>query len=225
MNSVRRRHRPDPARIDRRGVHVAPLHQADHLPADAAHHERLAVGLTRERVVGPHDVRDRPVAVHVAARGLGLLGLGQHAGVGLLDHLLAEVHEHQVVLEDRVVEDVLRRLAEVDDPLAQRRRLHPVGHVLGVLRAHRVVVAADPADAAGDEVRVARVLALHEHAVAAEERGRGLAAHDLLLLEVDLRVDPEVADDPGDRVPRHVDDVPGLGADLFASCHSGLLSL
>jgi hypothetical protein len=51
-----------------------------------------------------------------------------------------------------------------------------------------------------------RVLALHEHAVAAEDR-------DVLLQEttsfgeVDLRVDAEVADDPRDRIPRHVDDV------------------
>ncbi len=189
------------------------------------HVQRLAVRLARERVERPHDVGDRPVAVDVGPRRLGGLRLRPHARVRLADHLLAEVHEHQVVLEDDVVEDVLGRLAEVDDPLGQRRRLDAVGHVLGVARADGVVVTADAADAAGDEVRVARVLALHEHAVAAEQRGRALARHDLAVLEVDLRVDAEVPDDPGDRVPGHVDELAGLGLDLLAGGHvSALLS-
>src|SRR6185437_16026319 len=68
-----------------------------------------------------------------------------------------------------------RRLAQVDDPLAQVRRTDAVGHVLAVDRAGRVIVTADAADPAGDEVRVPRVLALHEDAVAAED-GRGAVA-------------------------------------------------
>src|SRR4029078_425048 len=79
--------------------------------------------------------------------------------------------------------------------------------------ADRVVVAADAADAAGDEVRVARVLALHEHAVATQQRRGRLAADHLAAVEVDLGVDAEVADDAGDRVPRHVDDAAGLRLD------------
>ena len=97
------------------------------------------------------------------------LGFLPHAGIGLLHHLLAEVHAHQVVLEDVVVEHVLGCFAEVDDPLAQCGRLHPEGHVLRIHRAGGVIVAANAADAAGNEVRVARVLALHENAVAAED--------------------------------------------------------
>ena len=224
MNSVGVGTVPTPPGIDRRRVHVAPLHQADHLPPDAAHVQRFLVRLADERVVGAHDVGDRAVAVHVAARRLGLLRLLEHARVGLLHHLLAEVHEHQVVLEDDVVEDVLGRLAEVHDPLAERRRLHAVGHVLRVLRADGVVVAADAADAARDEVRVARVLALHEHAVAAEQRRGALARHHLAVVEVDLRVDAEVPDDPRDRVPGHVDDLAGLRLDPLANCHLLLLS-
>jgi hypothetical protein len=50
--------------------------------------------------------------------------------------------------------------AEVDDPLAEVRRADAVSHVLVVDRARRVVVTADAADPARDEVRVARVLAL-----------------------------------------------------------------
>ena len=209
----RRRHRADAARVDRGRVHVAPLHQADHLAPDPAHVQRLAVRRARERVERRHDVRDRRVAVLVAARRGGVLRLRPHARVGRRDHLLAEVDEDQIVLEDDVVEDVLGGLAEVDDPLGQRRRLDGVGHLLRVAGADRVVVAADAADAAGDEVRVARVLALHEHAVAAEQRRRRLAADHLAAVEVDLGVDAEVADDARDRVPRHVDDAAGLGLD------------
>src|SRR4029450_5128627 len=65
---------------------------------------------------------------------------------------------------------------------------------------------ADAAEAAGDEVGVAGVLALHEDRVAAEDRRGGEALGDLLLGEVDLGVDAEAADDAGDRVPRHLDE-------------------
>ena len=159
----------DAARVQRGGVHVAPLHQAEHLPRVPGDLQGLAVELARERVERPHDVADGAVAVGLGVRRLGAVGLLEHAGVGLGDHLLAVVDPDQVLLEDVVVEHVLGRLAEVDDPLAQVRRAHAVGHLLGVAGAHGVVVAADAADAAGDEVGVARVLALHEDAVA---RGR-----------------------------------------------------
>src|SRR5262249_12095329 len=78
------------------------------------------------------------------------------------------------------------------------------GHVLVVDRAGRVVVTADAADAAGDEVRVPWVLALHEDAVSAEDRRRAVALDDLLLLEVNLGVYTEAADDLGDRIPGHL---------------------
>jgi hypothetical protein len=42
-----------------------------------------------------------------------------------------------------VIEHVLRRLAEVDDPLADVRRPDAEGHVLGIGGAGGVVVAAD----------------------------------------------------------------------------------
>src|ERR687889_143827 len=62
------------------------------------------------------------------------------ARVGRADQLLAEVNEHQVVLEDAVVKHVLGGLAQVDDPLGQGRRLYAVGHLLRVARTGRVVV-------------------------------------------------------------------------------------
>ena len=205
-----RRRRADATWVQRRRVDVAPLHQAEHLPRPAADLQGLAVELAGERVERPHDVADGGVAVVGGVRGLGAVGLLEHTGVGLGDHLLAEVHADQVLLEDVVVEHVLGGLTEVDDLLAECRRVHAVGHVLGVHRARRVVVAADAADAAGDEVGVARVLALHEDAVAAEDRRRAVAVDDLALAEVDLAVDAEAADDARDRIPRHLHDT-GVG--------------
>ena len=183
------RRRADAARIERRRVDVPALHQAEHLARPPADLQGLAVEVALERVERAHDVADGPVAVVGGVRRLGVVGPLEHARVGLLDHPLAVVHPDQVLLEDVVVEHVLGGLAEVDDPLAERRRVHAVGHVLVVDRAGRVVVAADPADPAGDEVRVARILALHEDAVAAEDRRRAVALGDGLLLEVDLGVD------------------------------------
>src|SRR5262249_8862548 len=63
---------------------------------------------------------------------------------------------------------------------------------------------------AGDEVGVARVLPLHEDAVAAEDGGGGVALRDLLRVEIDLGVDAEAAHDPRDRIPVHLDEVAAL---------------
>ena len=140
--------------------------------------------------------------------------LASTLGIGLGHHLLAVVHADQVLLEDVVVEHVFRGLAEVDDPLPEVRRLHAVGHVLRVAGTGGVVVTADAADAAGDEVGVAGILALHEDRVAAEDRRRAVALDDFPVLEVDLGVDAEAADDPGDRIPRHLDQLAGVALHL-----------
>ena len=124
-------------------------------------------------------------------------------------HPLAEVHADQILLEDVVVEHVLGRLAQVDDPFAEVRRLDPVGHVLRVAGAGRVIVTADAADPARDEVRVPRVLALHEDAVATEDRRSRVALGHPFLVEVDLGVDAEAAHDSRDGVPRHLDKTVG----------------
>ena len=76
----------------------------------------------------------------------GLLRLRPNTGVGVLDHLLAKVHADQIFLEDIVIEHVLGRFAEVDDPFAEGRRLNAERHVLGVNGAGGVVVAADAAN-------------------------------------------------------------------------------
>src|SRR3712207_8996140 len=53
----------------------------------------------------PHDVGDRAVAVEVGVARFGRLRLREDARVRLLHHLLAEVDEHQVVLEQRRSEE------------------------------------------------------------------------------------------------------------------------
>ena len=174
------RHGADAAGIERRGMDVPAFHQAEHLARQPAHLQRFAVERAGERIERPHDVGDRAVAVQVArAARRSSRPCASTLGIGLLDHLLAEVDADQVVLEDVVVEHVLGRFAEVDDPLGQRRRPDAERHVLRVGGAGGVVVAADAADAAGDEVGVARVLALHEDAVAAEDRRGAVALGDL----------------------------------------------
>ena len=107
-----------------------------------------------------------------------------------------------------MIEHVLGRLAEVDDPLGQVGRPDPEGHVLGVAGTRGVVVAADAANPAGDRVCVSRVFPLHEHAVTAEDRRGAVALDDLPVGEIDFGVDAEAADDAGDRVPRHLDQLP-----------------
>src|SRR5262249_14382306 len=104
-------------------------------------------------------------------------------------------------------EHVLGRLGEIDQPVGERRRPDAEGHVLGVDRARGVVVAADAADPAGDEVGVTRVLTLHEDAVAAEDRRRAVALGNAAIAEVDPRVQAEAADHARDRVPGHLDEL------------------
>ena len=200
----------DSARIQRRRMHVPALHEAEHLSRPPADLQRLPVEVTGERVERPHDVGDRAIAVRAGLRSLGVLRLGEHTRIGLGDHLLAVVHADQVLLEDVVIEHVLGGFAEVDQPLAEMRRTYTVCHVLGVDRARAVIVTADAADTAGDEVRVAWILALHEYGVAAEDRRRAVAFDDLAIVEVDLGVDAEAADDPGDGIPRHLDELAGV---------------
>jgi hypothetical protein len=67
-----------------------------------------------------------------------------------------------------------------------------------------MVVATDAADAAGDKVGVARIFALHEEAVTSENRGGAMTLRHLTLLEINLSIDAEAANDACDRIPRHL---------------------
>jgi hypothetical protein len=69
-----------------------------------------------------------------------------------------------------------------------------------------VIVAADSADPAADEMRVARILTLHEDAVAAKNRRCAEALDDAARLEIDPSMDTEAANDPGDRIPGHLNE-------------------
>src|SRR5947209_20263555 len=91
-----------------------------------------------------------------------LLRFGKHARIRLAYHLLTEVHADQVLLEDVVVEHVLSGFTQVNNPVTQWGWLYPIGHILSIDRAGRVVVAANTTNAARDEVGIAWVFALHE---------------------------------------------------------------
>src|SRR6202008_3482398 len=116
-------------------------------------------------------------------------------------------HTDQVVLENIMVEHVLGSFAKVYDPLGDRRRADSERHVLRVRSAGGVVIAANPANAAGDEMGVARVLSLHENAIAAEDRRRAMTFGYLAVVEIDLREDSQASHDPGNRIPVHIHEI------------------
>src|SRR5207248_10222118 len=94
-----------------------------------------------------------------------------------------------------VVEHVLRRLTQIDNPFAQRWWLDPIGHVLSIDRAGDVVIAANAAYAARDEVGIARVFALHEETVAPEDVGAAKSLHHFPILKVNLGINTQTAND------------------------------
>ena len=124
-----RRHGADAAGIERRGMDVAPFHEAKHLARVTADLQRFAIKFACERIQRRHDIGDRAITVIVRVRRRVFLRFFPDARVGLLHHHLAEIDPDQVILEDVVVEHVLGRFAEIDDPFRQRRRLDAVGHV------------------------------------------------------------------------------------------------
>src|SRR5215475_3193142 len=221
--------RTDSPRIERGRMHMPFLHETEHLARAVADGKCLAIKLAREWIQRRHDVCNGSISVNARMGGFFALRFAPHARIGFFDHLLAEIHADVVVLENVVVEHVLRGLTEVQDPFAERRRLDAESHVLSVDSASCVVVAADPADAAGNEVRIARVLVFHEYAVTSEYGRRAVALGHLLILEIDLREDAEAADDPRDRVPVHLDKTFGLRQNGFSGRdhrgHDGLLRL
>jgi hypothetical protein len=70
-----------------------------------------------------------------------------------------------------------------------------------------MIVAADAANATRDEMRVTRIFAFHENAVSAKQRRGAFAFDDFTIVEIDLRVDPEIADDPRYGIPGHRDEL------------------
>ena len=101
------------------------LHQAEHLPGVAAHVEGFPVEVAGERIQRSHDVADGAIAMITGVRRLGVVRLLQHRGIGLGDHLFAVIDPDEILLEDVVVEHVLRSLAEVDDPLTDMSEASP----------------------------------------------------------------------------------------------------
>ena len=84
-----------------------------------------------------------------------------------------------------------------------------------------MIIAADPADSAGNEVCVAGILVLHEDAVTSKNRGGTVALNDFPVREINLGEDPQTPNDSGDRVPGHLHNVGGLGTLFRGSGGSG----
>src|SRR5215472_4918048 len=165
-----RRHGADAAWVKRRGMNMPSFHETKHLTCHAAYLQSLAVKFAFERIKRFHNVADGVVAMSTRLRSLSFSGFLPDTGIGLAHHLLAEVDTDQVFLKDVVVKHVLRRLAQIDDPLSEMRRLDAIGHILRIARARGVIIPADSADSASNKMRIARILAFHKNAVAAKDR-------------------------------------------------------
>ncbi len=193
---------------------VPAFHQAEHLACQAAHLKSFAIKRAGERIQCPHDIGNRPESVQIGMFGHGRFRLGQHFRIRLLHHLLAKVDAHQIVLENIVIEHVLGGLAEIHNPFGNVGRPDAERHILRIRRASGVIVSANAADPAGDEVCITRIFAFHENAVATEDRGCAVAFGNFPIIEIDLREDSETADDPGDRIPIHFDEIARFAFDF-----------
>ena len=185
---------------------VTPFHEAEHLARVAADDQGLAVERAAERVERRHNIGNGVIAVILGVRCRRPLRLFPDSRVGLLHHLLAKIDADQIVLEDVVIEHIFGGLPKIDDPLRERRRFDAIGHILRIDRAGGVVIPADAADPAGDEMRIAGILALHEDAVAAEDRRGAVALGNLTVLKIDLGENAETPDDARDRIPVHLNE-------------------
>src|SRR6476660_5180767 len=206
--NLNRRHRADTARVERRGMNVASFHHTKHLARVTADLQRLAVEFAFERIQRVHDVRDGPITVVLCVGRLCFLGLLPDSRIRFLHHHLAELDADEIVLENVVIEHVLGCFTEIHDPFTKRRWLYSVGHLLCITGAGGVIVTADAADPARNEMGVARIFVLHEDAVAAENRRSAITFDYLFSVEVNFCENAETADDPSNRIPIHLDDVP-----------------
>jgi hypothetical protein len=74
-----------------------------------------------------------------------------------------------------------------------------------------VIIAADAADAAGDEVGITGIFVSHKDAITPEDRGSRVAFNHLSIVKIDLGIDTQTTDHPCDRIPRHLDQFAGSG--------------
>ena len=213
---LNRGHRADAAGIKRRRMHVPAFHQAEHLARHAAHLQRFAIELAGERIERLHDVGDGTITVLGGIRSGSFLGLIEHARVRFLHHLFAEIDADQVVLEDVVIEHVLGGFAQIEDPLAERRRFHAEGHVLRVYGASGVVVATDAANSTCNKVGVPRIFALHKDAIPAKDRRSAVTLGDLPIIEIDLGENAQASYDSSNGIPIHLHQVSAFGDTLGA---------
>src|SRR5579885_827136 len=97
---------------------VAALHQTEFLACIAAHLQAFEIEFAREGIESANDIADSAIAMLSGMRSFGLIRQLKHARIGFLHHLLAVVNGDQVLLEDIMVEHVLRRFTQVEYPLS-----------------------------------------------------------------------------------------------------------
>src|SRR6202140_4360496 len=185
-------------------MNMPSFHQTELFACIAAYLQPFEVEFPGERVESSHDIADGAIAMISPMGRLCFIGKFQHARIGLPDHLLAVVNSYQIFLEDVVVKHILGCFTQIQNPLTQWRGLDTVGHILCVNRAGGVVITADTADAAGDEVGITRIFALHKKTVASKDRRSAMAFRYFPILEVDLGIDAKAANDACNRIPRHL---------------------
>src|SRR5689334_12413698 len=112
----------------------------------------------------------------------------KHTRIGFFYHLFAIVNSNQVLLKDVVIKHVLRSLPKIEYPLTKRGRLYAISHILCIDRTGCMIVPANTADAAGDEVGITRVLSLHEYAISSKNRRGTMAFRDFSVFEVYLSI-------------------------------------
>lgn len=186
---------------------MPPFHEAKHLTRQATHLQSFPVEFPAEGIQSSHNFADGAITVIARMLGLGVLRFYPNSRIGLLHHLLAIVHADQIVLEKIVVKHVFSGFTEIYNPIGERRRQGAKRHVLRIHRTRRVVISADPANAAGNEVSVPRIFASHEHAVAAKYRRGAITFDNFAIVEIDLGENSQTPDDSRNRVPVHFDEV------------------
>src|SRR5260370_23586791 len=139
-------------------MHMAPFHQTEHFTGHPADLESLTIKLALKWVERGHDIRYSTIPVILGMRSFSCLGFLPDSRIGFAHHYFAEIDADQIVLENVVIEHVLRCLTQVNNPLRHCWRFYPVCHILGVNSAKDVSITTYPTNPASDAMAVPAVL-------------------------------------------------------------------
>src|ERR1700724_877612 len=102
-------------------MHMPPFHQAEHFARQPAHLERLTIKLALKWVASCHYLRYPSTPVVLWGWRLSRFCFLPNTRIGFADHFLAEIDADQIVLKNIVIEHVLGRLTQVNDPFRHCR--------------------------------------------------------------------------------------------------------